>query len=637
MLQAIRDRVTGWIAWVIVGLIIITFALWGIDSYLQEGSNSFAIKVNGVEIMEPEVARVMQRQRMQMQRMMGDSYTPGMIDEKLLRSNVVDNLIRRQLLLQLAAEQGFVVSDQLLAARIRGISELHVDGEFSLERYEMLLNQQGMSPQGFEYDYRNDLLTSQILSGFNSTVGISDADVNLVYALQAQTREVEYLQINAQALQESLQISDEELQAYYDANKDSFMIPEQVKLEYVELHRDDLASDIPVPDEDVVQYYERNTSQFGTEEERRARHILVEVSADAEDTAVQQAKEKAQQALDRIRAGEDFAAVAKEVSSDPGSAEQGGDLGFFPKGMMVPEFEQVAFALAQGEISELVRSPFGFHIIEVTEIKAADIKPLDEVRTEIETLLKADQTENLYLDRQELMATSSYENPGTLGATSEALDLEIKESAWFDRQGGEGISAFPDVVNAAFSEDVLEGGNNSDTLEVEPGHLVVIRVLEHKAAEHQPLEAIREDVMQAMAAQRARELAEERGKALLDKLASGALMAELAEEGVVSYQDAGKLKRDTGDHPALIVRAAFQLPHPEAGEVSRKGVTLFNGDYAIVAVRAVVDGDPANMSEAERTQARRGLVNMYGGAEVSAMLAELRAKAEVVITQEDSF
>lgn len=631
MLQAIRDRITGWIAWFVVALIALTFALWGVDSYLRDDRSAYAAKVNDVEIGESAVARAMQMQRLQMQRMLGEDYAPGMIDETRLRESVIENLVQKELLVQYADQEGFAISDQLLAARIQSIPELQEDGAFSRALYERLLLQRGMNPVGFEMDLRTDLLTGQLINGLNATLGVSEAELARLYALQAQQRVVEYLQVSAARIAETRAPDADALEQYFSAHRDDFREPEKVRLAYLEIAREDVATEIPVDEAAVRAHYEQNIQAYGREERRRARHILLQVSASAGEDEVEAVRSRAMEARERILGGEDFATLAAELSEDPGSANQGGDLGFFGKGMMVPEFERAAFALERGELSEPVRSPFGYHLIEVTDIEPGDVKPLEEVRDDIVADLREFEVDTLFMDRAEILANNSYEHPGTLETAASALELEIRESDWINRDGGPGIGQYPGVVAAAFDEEVLERGNNSDPIEVEPGHLVVIRLLEHEPAQPRPLEDVRQEVEAAMREQRAREMAERQGQELLERLRAGAAMADLAAADSVRHQAPVGIHRNAPAHPAALVGEAFRLPHPGGEEPVLAGLALENGDYVVLGLREVKDGDAQAMTDAERQQLRQGLASLYGAAEVSALLNRLRAEAKVVI------
>lgn len=634
MLQAIRDRTTGVIAWVIVGLIIVTFALWGVDSYLKDDSRPYVAKVNDIEISEAMVGRAMQRQRIQMQRVLGDRFDPSVIDESVLRENALQALIQKQLLVQAADAEGFAVSDQLLSSRIQSIPDVQVDGQFSMDRYESLLRQQGMIPAGFEADLRRDLLVQQFLSGLSNTVGVSDAQIDQLYVIQAQQRELEYLLLSAQAVADDVELTDADVSAYFEAHKDVFRDPEQIKLEYLELKNADLAESISVGEAQIQRFYERNQDRYGREEQRRARHILIQLAADADDASSAAARDKAQVALERLQAGEDFAALAAELSDDPGSAAQGGDLGFFGRGMMVPEFESATYALATGQRSELVKSPFGFHIIELTDIKPGDVKPLAEVRAQILTELRSEQLEDLFMDRAEVLTETSYEHPDTLGVAAEAVDLPIQESDWISRDGGAGLGLYPAVVSSAFSEDVLDAGNNSELVEVAAGHVVVLRVMDRKPAQYQALKVVRAEVESALRRERAMQLTRSQGEALRERVAAGETMADLAT-GVTRHQAAGQIQRSARNHPTELVAQAFRMPKPTADQPALSGLALANGDYAVLRVTEVANGDPANMSEAERNQARQSLMRAYAAVEVNALIEYLKAQAQIEVSDAD--
>jgi peptidyl-prolyl cis-trans isomerase D len=632
MLQAIRDRITGWIAWAIVGLIAVTFALWGIDYYLRDSADFYAAKVNDQEIQEPELQWAMQQQRLRMRQLLGANYDPSAIDETELRKGVLDNLVRERVLISAAQEAGFAIGDQLLAARIQAIPDLQENGSFSMTRYENVLRQQGMTPVGFEAKLRSEMLVNQLISGLAATSAVGDDELERLYAMQAQRRDVDFLVVSAAEIAENLTLSAEEVQAYFEQHRESFREPEKVRLEYLSLKRDDLAEEIAVDEAEVLSYYERNQPRFGTTERRRASHILIELDADADEAAVEEARAKAEQALKRVRDGEEFAVVAAELSDDPGSKEQGGDLGFFGKGMMVPEFEDAVFALEEGEVSDLVRTPFGFHIIRLTAIEAGEVKPLEAVRDEILAELREGQLEDLFYDRSEILANASYENPDTLVVAAEALGLEVETTDWLNAGEGPGIGRFAAVRAAAFSEDVLDGGNNSEPLEVEPGHLIVVRVLEHEEARLRALGEVEEEVRAALRRERSRDMARQRGEALMERWRAGATAEALAEEAkAVRHEAPGMIDRTAADLPAGVLTEAFRLPRPEEEGAALGGTELANGDYAIVRVRSVEPGDPAKLTDAERRQARENLARLYGASEVDAMVRMLRDRAEVEI------
>jgi len=629
MLQAIHDRVTGWIAWLIVGLIAVVFGLWGIDSYLQRDAQTFAALVNGVEISVPEYRFTKQQQVNRMRDMLGEQYDATVTGTPEFMSAVLNRMVEEELLVQAASAQGLAVSDSLLAARIHSVPDFQQDGEFSQERYKQLLAQQNMSPQRFEEQMRRSLLINQLVSTISGSAAVAPQAVDQGLRLQGQERELRYLRVPVAQYLETAEVTPEEVAACYETNKARFVEPEQVRLQYLELSLDVIAADLKATDEEIEQLYASDKGRLGVEEQRQARHILIKVDEDAADGIVDAAKSKAEELVKRLRSGEDFATLAKQNSEDPGSAAEGGDLGLFGKGMMVEEFETATFALEKDAISDPVRSPFGFHIIQVTDIQPSKIPSLDEVRAQLAEEVVRRQAEQLFFERAESLGSLTFEYPDTLSFAAEQLGLQVQETGWLPAAGGEGIGAFPKVMEAAFAEDVLNGGNNSGVIEVEPNHVFVVRVLENKAATQLPLETVRPALEANLKQQAARKAALDVGSAWIEKLNAGATLEEAAQELKADVQDAGFISRTDSKHDRQIVAEAFRVPRAEQGKTASAGASLNNGDYVLLQVAAVRDGDISGVDDAGRTTFRRNLDQLYGSLETTAFIEQLKAKAEI--------
>ncbi len=631
MLLAIRERMMGVVGWILLGLLAIAFSFFGLNWYFQSDARTYAVTVNDVDVSLGEHQRTYQLLRARMQDIMGEAYDPARINEAALKKNALEQLIREQLLLQEAEAEGFLVSKQLVAAQIDGVDAFKEEGVFSKQKYEQALRLQGMSPGEFEWRLSRELTTKQITNGVVQTAQATPEMLDAIYRLQGQQRRFNYLKLPLARYRDQVQPSDEDVQQYYEAHTSEFMTPERVRVQYLELKADELEVIGEVDEADLQALYQEQSERYVTEEERRARHILVQVAADADDEAIVSARARAEAALERLAGGESFEALAGELSDDPGSAANGGDLGFFAKGMMVPEFESVAFTLDKGERSGLVRSAFGFHIIEVTDIRAEVVKPFAEVRDELVDELLAAQRGDRFYDLSEELFNLVFEQPDTLEGAAEDLELEIRTSDWLSRKGGKGIGEFAGVVAAAFAEDVLNNGNNSEPVEVADGHLLVLRVLDHELATAVPLDSIRDKVRAKAHDEKARTLTRSRGEELLASMKSGTPLKEIAAAESLELQESGLIDRGAAQPERVLVNEAFLMPPPTGEQASVKGLALGSGDYVLLALEEVRDGDLSAMTDAERDQASRELSRIQGVTEMAALLDDLRSRANIVV------
>lgn len=636
MLQALRDRVMGVLGWFVIGLITITFALFGLGSYLQDHSQLYAARVNDVEIAPRELQMAYQNQRARMEQMLGDAFDPALINDQMLKQQALENLIGQELLLQAARADGMTVSDALLAARIHAVPAFQSDGRFDQERYQNLLAQQGLVPAGFEQDTRRLLTVEQLVSGISETAFVTDAEINLAYSLQNQKRSFEYLLVAAEPFEATIEPDAADIEAYYAKHSERFVTPRRVRLSYVRLNADALGKTVDVSDAEIRQSYEQRKASLKTQEQRRASHILFQVDVDADDDAVNKVRAQAESVLQQIRGGADFAKLAKQNSADPGSADKGGDLGYFSAGAMVPAFDKAVAALQVGQVSDLVKTQFGFHIIKLTDIKASEMPTLEEVRAELVAQIKQRQIDDLFYDQLEQLTNVSYENPDNLQAAADALGLEIKSTEWIDEGDGNAadIGKYPSVRAAAFSDDVLEAGNNSEPLEVGQNDAIVVRIKDREAAHPTPIEEVRDRIIATLKKERATDAARARGEQLLEKLTAGAALKELADAEKLAYQEADAAGRDASELNPEVLRSVFRMPRPDADKALDKGFALINGDYAIVRLSAVSDADPSTMSSAEREQMKRGFVNLRGNQALSTLSDDLRRQATVEIPKE---
>ncbi len=628
MLELIRSRAQGVFAWIIVSGIIITFALFGINQYFSGRTDTSVARVNGAPISQMQLERAYSQQRQRLAEMFGGELPP-MFTEQILKQQVLGQLVSREVLVQAAIESNMQVGNQQLVSIIGSADVFQENGKFSRAKYEQLLSRQGMTPGQFENSIRRDILASMYESGFRDTAFVTRAEEDNLLRLQNQQRMIGYLTVSIAPYEKAATLSDEEVDTYYQANSQRFMQPERVKIAYLELDIADLAKGVKVADDELRSRYEAQKLNYSTPEERRASHILITVAEDASPELVETARKKAEAILVRVRKGEDFAKLAKAESQDTGSAKKGGDLGFFGKGMMVPAFEEAASKLKKGEISEPVRSSFGFHIIKLTGIRGGELKPFNKVKEQIRKDIQNEQAEKKFYDMADQLENLTYEHPESLQLASETLELPIKHSDYFSRQGGIGIAANKKVSSMAFSDDVLLKGYNSTAVELGRNHLVVLRINDHQPEMVRPLVEVKKQIATALKHEKAVVEVDNKAAELLRMVRAGKSPAKLAREKGVSWTATQTLKRDAKKVDSAILNEAFSLPKPDNANVSNT-VALASGDRAVVIVSKVIDGDPAVADEKQRAQARAQLQRAISTASTEAALRGARARMDVI-------
>lgn len=629
MLQTIRERAQGWIAWVIVIFISIPFALWGIQSYLGVGTEPVVATVNGTEITEREFDHHYRGFRARLRERLGAAYRPGLFDDNLMRGQVLDQMIRDALLMQTAEELGLRASDRELRGSILSDPAFRKDGHFDNATYEHMLELQGMVPQQFEDELRRQIVSTQLLRAIVATEILPDRELDAAVRLDRQQRRLSFIRVPKSAFLSEEPVSDAEVTAYYEANRSQFQIPERIQVRYLVLDTESIAPPEIPGEQELREHYEAEKDRFTQPERRRVRHILIALDPGADEVEENAAKADIAEIQERITGGEDFTALAKELSQDPGSATQGGDLGFIKPGLLDPALDQAAFALDAGQLSEVIRSRFGYHLIEVTEIDPGETQPFEAVKRELITDLEQRGNEGLFFESAERLANLSYESPDSLEPAAEALGLELQTSDWIDRSGGEGILAHPKVLAAAFSDEVLLEGNNSDLIEPDHDRLqaVVLRVLEHEEAAAKPLDAVRDEITTILRDKRAADAAAAKAAELTEALTAGGTLSEIV--GDYQVEDFGLVARDAEQIPTQILDFAFTLSRPGRGDENYGSLSLNNGDGAVVILTEVVDGSLEDLDEASRDRMRKGLTQDIGRACYENLLADLESRADI--------
>ena len=630
MLQSIRDRAQGIIVWTIVGLIIITFALFGLSSYLSGTAKAVVATVNGVEISETELLREYQNAQQRLQQMLGANYRADLFNEQIMKEQVLEGLIQRELINQQLDAENYHVAPQQVVATLQQMPAFQdTNGEFSAENYRRVLSLQGIPAELFEMQLARDIANEHLRNGIVRSTFVTEAEGQRYQSLQEQQRKIGYLRIPQQRYLEKITVSDAEISAFYEQYADEFRTPEEVSVDYIELNLADLAKQFEIGDAELRDYYEQHQENYvSQQEQRKVRHILVKVDADVNDEA---ARKQIESLATRVQNGEDFAAIAKAESQDPGSAAQGGDLGFISLGIMDKAFEQAAFQLAQNQLSQPIRTRFGYHLIEVTDIKPVELTPFDEAKVLIRKDLQTQQAEQRFYEEVDKLNNLSYEIPDSLIPVAEQLGLQVKQSPLFTASGGEGLFSNDRIVSAAFSEEVLQQNRNSELLEISDTHVVVLHLREHKAASQRPLDQVRELIAGRLKQQQAREMADQDAQTALARLAAAEAPEQVAAAYQQKWQDAGFIKRQASETDKLndqIREAAFSLPRPKDNQPELTNLILPGGDAVVVALYSVQDGEPSTDGQALQAIGQQ-LANISGQIEYSAFLAYLQSQADI--------
>ena len=616
MLQNIRDNSQGWIAKTIIGIIVMLLALTGFEAIFNAASNNQnAAEVNGEEISRYDLDQAMNMQRRQLAQQLGQDFDASLLDDRLLRDSALGSLIDRMLLLQSAKNANFAFSSEALDQLILQTPEFQVDGAFSAARFDQVIQQMGYSRLQFRQLLEQEMLIGQLRAGISGTGFVTDQQVDNFARLEMQTRDFATLTLPAQ--QEAIEVGDEQIKEYYEANADRFRTPEQVIVEYVELKKESFFDQVEVSDEELQELYQKQIANLA--EQRRAAHILIETGSELSDD---EAKAKIDEIATRVKNGDDFAAVAKEASQDPGSASEGGDLGFAGPGVYDPAFEDALYALNEGEVSAPVKSEFGWHIIKLLGVQSPEVPAFESMKPELIRELKTQQVEQRFVETSKQLEDSAFE-ASDLAQPAQELGLMVQTTEAFGRDGGEGITANRQVIQAAFSDEVLVDGANSSVIELDPDTSIALRVKEHLKPAAIPLADVREDIVQQLQRSLAAEAARAKGEQLLADLRKGQQPDDAQWQAVEAAT-----RSQEGVAPALL-QAVFRMPRPEQQDKpSYSGVALSNGDYAVVRLNGVNEPEAA-LTDEEKLNYRRFLASRVGQQDFAAFRQKLQAEAEI--------
>jgi peptidyl-prolyl cis-trans isomerase D len=633
MLQALREKTSGLIAKIILGLIIIAFSFFGIESYFTSRTDDFVARVGDKEISQQDFrARFDEFRQRQLQAANG-AIDARYFEQPAIKRQILDQMVDEQVLLVANEKLGIVIPAQRLRSEIAQIPAFQRDGNFDEAQYRAVLAAQGMTPVGFAERVGKDMASREMPLQVASSVFVTESEVDAYLRLRGQQRDFHVITLGKPTSADS-EVGEEELGKYYADHQQEFMNPEEVALEYIELDAAKLDVQL-TPDETTLKdRYEKEKARFVSPEQRLASHVLIKVGGKGGPEDQKQALEKAQKIADEARSGKDFAGLAKQSSEDLGSKALGGDLGWLDKEMTDPAFETALYALEKGKISDPVLSAEGYHVIELRDIRPGKTRTFEEVRPELVKEYTESERERVYNEKSGRLIDLTYQDSTSLEPAAHELGLKVEKTALFSRAGGTGIAGNPAVLRAAFSDPVLVQNNNSDSVELGPNHIAIVRVGEHKPATPKPLDEVRADIRGRVITARVSKQAQAQADQLFARLEKGETLDAIAGELKLPVKDERGTGRNALNVDGTLVKAVFDMPRPQEGKPDVKLVALPNDEYALVRLDNVADADPTALDATTRESARNTLQQSASMASAREFVTALRASMKIKIVED---
>ena len=608
--------------YIILVLMVLPFAFFGVDSYRHSGNVESPATVNGVKVSGQELETSLRQQQEQLRQRMGANFDPAMFNTPEMKRAVLDNLVAQTLLVDRAKAYGLTVTDQQIAQLIGGIEAFQEGGKFDKKRYETVLSKNSLSPLMYEGRVRDELLRQQLNEAYAQSGYASNILAEKVIRLNEQKRVISFASVPLQTLIAEAKVDSGTIKKYYEENAKEFSIPEQVRVEYIKFSAENLLGKTEVAAEDIRKYYDEHQADFGRAEQRQASHILIAVAASASQAEQDAARAKAENVLFQLKQNPSkFAVLAQQFSQDPGSAVKGGDLGLFGRGMMVKPFEESAFSLKQGELSGLVKSDFGFHIIKITEIKPSRVMPFDEARENILNKLRQQKALEKFSELAVDFSNKVYEQSDTLKPAAEFSGAKIEQSAWLVKGTSNTEPWNTKMLQAIFSDDVIKNKRNTAAIEIAPSTLLSARLLEYKPASVKPLNEVQVVIQQKLAREQAIVTANQQGKVALEALQkTGKTNLIWGEVQTITRSQHGALD-------SVLVRQIYQVNTAKLPQYV--GAESSQGGYTVVRLDAVKEAEKPD--ETKTLRYAEQLRQMSGEALLQAYLADAKSHATIKI------
>ncbi|MFA6901516.1 MAG: SurA N-terminal domain-containing protein [Gallionellaceae bacterium] len=607
---------------VVLILIIITFGFFGVESYRQSGGGGAPATVNGEKISQQEFDNALRQQQERVREQAGPNFDPALFDKPEIKNMILDSLVNQRLLSTEARSAGLTLSDVQLAQIIAGIDAFQKDGKFDKQQYETALRVQGMTPVVFESRVRDELSTRQLVDAYSKNGYASRTGADNLIRLNEQQRVVSVAQLSPEMFSGQVTVDDAAVKEYYEKNQKEFQTPERARVEYLIFSVSALLPQIKLDDAEIRKYYEENKTEFSTPELRKAAHILIAVDAKASDAEKQAARVNAEQILQQVReAPAQFSQLARKYSQDPGSAENGGDLGMFGRGMMVKPFDEAVFKLIVGEVSGLVQTDFGFHIIKLLAVKGGKVQALNEVRGTIVQKLRTQKANEIFAELAEKFSNTVYEQSDTLKPAAELVNLPVQQVAWLSK-GQIGVSPWTDkALQAVFSDEVVKNKRNTPAIEIAPNTLLAARILEHKPESVSALDEVASSIRKKLQRQRAQDLAIKQGSNVLSQLQQGASVS-------VGWKAAQSVTRS--QHTALDNEFTRQIFKADISKLpAYVGMESAQGGYMLARIDSVKELE--SIDESKRARYMQQLSQMTGEELLQAFIADTKQHASITV------
>ena len=635
MLITIREKASGVIGWTVAGVIIFVFAVWGIGSYFEGVSEIIVATADKIEINQQTYQQAMSDRRRRLVQMMGRNVDAELFSSTAFKRQVVEELIDTTLQNETLHASGFRISDAQLAALIQNTAVFHTDGQFDRDRYELLVQNAGMTIQGYESYQRQQGVVDQLVRGLGQSAIVSGNSIDKAWKLLDQRRIASYTTLEFDNFLDDIQVSEAAIEKEYQANLDGYFEPASIQVDYLKLSVEDLGAKLDVDEADILRMYEDNPDRYRQPGSRSVSHILLSVSPDAADAQIDQVRRSASEIVARARGGESFASLAEVNSDDKGSAKRGGELGVIRPGTMVEPFEDAVFEMVEGEISEPVRTQYGFHVIRLDRITESTVQSLDQVRSEIKAEVRRLRAEEQFNELAEILGSTVFEQPDSLEPAADHLGVKVMRSEWFTQDAGTGIAEFQGVRDAAFGNEVLIDGLNSELIEIDQDNLVAVRKVDYRARRQLDLDEARPELEKRLRAVEASDRMEKAGEDLVARLNSGADWDELLiahKLARVRLPVATEILLEPLEQ--VVARVVYAALVPLSGQIVYGGERISPARYAIYRLERVEFGDPANASKEDRLGVEKVLLSRWGGEMVIGWRQGLRQVAKVQIYEE---